>query len=129
MLTRKTRPKERNEFPFQENEALRDRIERILTKVKTFTSRKRQELNQSLDSGYGSVDLGRRSVEMKVRSSSPRDLVYFVLQSFIKDVDLETSHLSEVTELISTLTERRCDQQVIRALERKQDETFRDLQR
>ena len=97
--------------------------------MKTFTSRKRQELNQSHDSGYASDDLGRRSVEMKVTSSSPRDLVYFVLQSFIKDVDLETSHLSEVTELISTLTERRCDQQVIRALERKQDETFRDLQR
>lgn len=53
----------------------------------------------------------------------------FFLQSFIKDVDLETSHLSEVTELISTLNERRCDQQIVRALERKQDETFRDLQR
>lgn len=58
--------KSNDELISQENEALRDRIERILTKVKTFTSRKRQELNQSLDSGYGSVDLARRSVEMKV---------------------------------------------------------------
>ncbi len=53
-------------FP-QENEALRDRIERILNKVKTFTNRKRQELNQSIDSGFGSVDLARRSIEMKVK--------------------------------------------------------------
>jgi cell division septum initiation protein DivIVA len=51
----------------QENEALRDRIERILNQVKTFTNRKRQELNQSIDSGFGgSVDLARRSIEMRV---------------------------------------------------------------
>ncbi|CAF5140900.1 unnamed protein product, partial [Rotaria sp. Silwood1] len=39
--------------------------------------------------------------------------------SFIKDVDLETSHLSEVNDLILTLTERKCDQQIIRSLEQK----------
>lgn len=50
----------------QENETLRDRIEKILTKVKTFTTRKRQELAQSADSGYGSVDVTRRSMEIKV---------------------------------------------------------------
>ena len=61
-----SRRTQNDEFISQENEGLRDRIERILTKVKTFTSRKRQELNQSIDSGYGSVDLARRSVEMKV---------------------------------------------------------------
>lgn len=65
-------------FIFQENEALRDRIERILTKVKTFTTRKRQELNQSLDSGYGSVDLARRSVEMKVTSLLSCDISHAV---------------------------------------------------
>lgn len=63
---RDSRRMQNNEFISQENEALRDRIDRILTKVKTFTSRKRQELNQSMDSGYGSVDLARRSVEMRV---------------------------------------------------------------
>jgi hypothetical protein len=54
-------------------------------------------------------------------------LLYF--KSFIKDVDLETSHLSEVTELISTLAERKCDQQIIRSLENKHEETLHDLQR
>ncbi len=53
----------------KENEALRDRIERILNKVKTFTNRKREELNQSIDSGFGSIDLGRRSIEMKVKDN------------------------------------------------------------
>lgn len=52
---------------FEENEALRERIERILTKVKHFANQKRQEFAQSLDSGYGSVDLTRRSLEMKVK--------------------------------------------------------------
>ncbi|CAF5039758.1 unnamed protein product, partial [Rotaria sp. Silwood1] len=51
---------------YEENESLRDRIERILNKVKTFTNRKRQELHQSIDSGYGSIDLTRRSTDMKV---------------------------------------------------------------
>ncbi len=37
----------------QENESLRDRIERTLSKIKSFTNRKRQELHQSIDSGYG----------------------------------------------------------------------------
>jgi len=54
-------------------------------------------------------------------------LLYF--KSFIKDVDLETSHLSEVTELIATLAERKCDQQIIRSLEKKHEETLHDLQR
>ncbi|CAF1194985.1 unnamed protein product [Rotaria sordida] len=91
-------------FSAPENETIRDRIEKILNKVKTFTNRKRQELHQSIDSGYGSIDLTRRSIDMK---------------SFIKDVDLETSHLSEVNDLILTLIERKCDQQIIRSLEKK----------
>jgi hypothetical protein len=53
----------------------------------------------------------------------------FLFKSFIKDVDLETSHLSEVTELIATLAERKCDQQIIRSLEKKHEETLHDLQR
>jgi hypothetical protein len=52
-----------------------------------------------------------------------------ILQNFIKDVDLETSHLSEVSELILTLAERKCDQQVIRSLEKKQEDALHDLQR
>ncbi|CAF3475042.1 unnamed protein product [Rotaria socialis] len=96
----------------EENEGLRDRIERILNKVKTFTNRKRQELNQSIDSGYGSIDLTRRSIEVK---------------GFIKDVDLETSHLSEVNDLISTLAERKCDQEIILALEKRRKDLLHDL--
>ncbi len=118
---------------YEENEAIRDRIERILTKVKTFTNRKRQELNQSIDSGYdGSVDLARRSVEMKVYDilfSYILNFRYNIFQSFIKDVDLETSHLSEVNDLILTLTERKFDQQIIRILEKKQEDALHDLQR
>lgn len=65
---------------YEENEALRDRIERILNKVKIFTNRKRQELNQSLDSGYGSsIDLGRRSIEMKVKET---EIFLFVILKF-----------------------------------------------
>ncbi|CAF1541409.1 unnamed protein product, partial [Rotaria sordida] len=52
-----------------ENETIRDRIEKILNKVKTFTNRKRQELHQSIDSGYGNIDLTRRSIDMKVYDS------------------------------------------------------------
>jgi hypothetical protein len=104
----------RKEFRFQENELLRDRIERTLSKIKSFTNRKRQELHQSIDSGYGSVDLVRRSAEMK---------------SFIRDVDLENSHLSEVNELILTLIDRKYDQQIIRVLEKKRDDTAHDLHR
>ncbi|CAF4141502.1 unnamed protein product, partial [Rotaria sordida] len=96
----------------EENETLRDRIEKILNKVKTFTNRKRQELHQSIDSGYGSIDLTRQSIDMK---------------SFIKDVDLEASHLSEVNDLILTLAERKCDQQIIRLLEKKQEDVLQDL--
>jgi hypothetical protein len=44
-------------------------------------------------------------------------------------VDLETSHLSEVHELILTLAERRCDPQIIRSLEKKQEDALHDLQR
>lgn len=46
----------------------------------------------------------------------------------MRDIDLETNHLSEVTELISTLAERRCDQQVIRAVEKKHQDILSDLQ-
>jgi hypothetical protein len=81
-----------------------------LTKIKSFTNRKRQELNQE----FGSVDLVRRSVEMK---------------SFIRDIDLENTHLLEVNELILTLVERKYDQQVIRTLEKKQEDTAHDLHR
>ena len=98
----------------QENELLRDRIERTLSKIKSFTLRKREELHQSIDSGYGSADLVRRSVEMK---------------SFIRYVDLEITHLSEVNELISTLGERKYDQQAIRTLEKKREDTAHDLHR
>ncbi|CAF4212255.1 unnamed protein product, partial [Rotaria sordida] len=71
-----------------ENETIRDRIEKILNKVKTFTNRKRQELHQSIDSGYD---------------------------------------LSQVNDLILTLTERKCDQQIIRSLEKKQEDILQDL--
>ncbi|CAF1565086.1 unnamed protein product [Rotaria sordida] len=47
--------------------------------------------------------------------------------SFIKDVDLETSHLSQVNDLILTLTERKCHQQIIRSLEKKQEDILQDL--
>ena len=83
-------------------------------KVKSFTNRKRQELHQSIDSGYGSVDLVRRSVEMK---------------SFIRDVDIESAHSSEVKELILALADRKYDQQVLRALEKKHEDTAHDLHR
>ncbi|CAF4368400.1 unnamed protein product, partial [Rotaria sordida] len=49
------------------------------------------------------------------------------LKSFIKDVDLEASHLSEVNDLILTLAERKCDQQIIRLLEKKQEDVLQDL--
>ncbi|CAF3725966.1 unnamed protein product [Adineta steineri] len=97
----------------EENESLRERIERTLNKLKTFTSRKRQELHQSSDSGYGSVDLARRSVEVK---------------TFLKDVDLESSLLSEVDDLITALFERRYDQHTIRVLEKKHEDALHDFQ-
>jgi len=45
---------------------MRERIEKILSKIKSFINRKRQELYQSIDSAYITIDLARRSVEMKV---------------------------------------------------------------
>ncbi|CAF1596401.1 unnamed protein product, partial [Didymodactylos carnosus] len=97
---------------YEENEALRERIERILNKAKLFANRKRQELQQSTDSGYVSVDLMRRSVEIK---------------SFIKDVDIETSGLSELSDLIVTLSERKYDSQIVRSLEKKHEDALHDL--
>ncbi|CAF4463156.1 unnamed protein product, partial [Rotaria sp. Silwood2] len=97
----------------EENESVRDHIERALTKIKSFINRKRQELHQSIDSGYGSLDLVRRSVEMK---------------SFIKDLDMENSHVSEIKELILTLVDKKYDQQLIRSLEKKQEDALNDLQ-
>ncbi|UJR08743.1 hypothetical protein I4U23_013000 [Adineta vaga] len=97
----------------EENESLRERIERTLSKIKSFTNRKRQELHQSFDSGYGSVDLTRRSVEIK---------------SFMKDVDLESSLLSEVDGMITTLFERRYDQHIIRTLEKRHQDAVQDYQ-
>ncbi|CAF4315796.1 unnamed protein product [Rotaria sp. Silwood2] len=97
----------------EENESVRDHIERALTKIKSFINRKRQELHQSIDSGYGSLDLVRRSVEMK---------------SFIKDLDMENSYVSEIKELILTLVNKKYDQQLIRSLEKKQEDALNDLQ-
>jgi len=51
------------------------------------------------------------------------------MKSFIKDVDLENSHLAEVNELILTLIDRKYDQQIIRSLEKKQEDALHDLQR
>lgn len=85
-----------------------------MSKIKSFAHRKRQELHQSLDSGYGSVDLLRRSTDMK---------------SFLRDIDLETSSVSDLTELLSTLVDRKYDPQTIRLLEKKQEDTLHDLQR
>ena len=93
---------------------IRDRIERNLSKIKSFVHRKRQEFQQSIDSGYGSIDLLRRSTDMK---------------NFLRDVDLETSYLSEVTDFISTLVDRKYDPQTIRLLEKKQEDALHDLQR
>lgn len=82
--------------------------------MKSFAHRKRQEFHQSMDSGYGSVDLLRRSTDMK---------------SFLRDIDLETSYLSKVTVLISTLVDRKYDPQTIRLLEKKQEDTLHELQK
>ena len=67
-----------------------------------------------MDSGYDSVDLLRRSTDMK---------------SFLRDVDLESSSLADLTELLSTLVDRKYDAQTIRLLEKRQEETLHDLQR
>lgn len=67
-----------------------------------------------MDSGYDSVDLLRRSTDMK---------------SFLRDVDLESSSLADLTELLSTLVDRKYDSQTIRLLEKRQEETLHDLQR
>ena len=53
--------------------------------------------------------------------------VYSFFKNFIKDVDLETSHLSEANELISTLSEKNCDPQVLRSLEKKREDVLNDL--
>ncbi|UJR37453.1 hypothetical protein I4U23_030156 [Adineta vaga] len=98
---------------YEENEAIRERIEKILNNIKTFINRKRQELNQDVDTTYVSIDLTRRSLEIK---------------NFIRDIDMETTHVSEVIELITTLVERKCDQQIIRVLEKKHQDTLHDLQ-
>lgn len=57
------------------------------------------------------------------------NLFFFIFKSFVKDVDLETSHLSEVNDLILTLTERKGDLQMIRALEKKREDVIHDLLR
>ncbi|CAF3934598.1 unnamed protein product, partial [Rotaria sordida] len=97
----------------EENVLVRDRIERILSKIKSVINRKRQELHQSIDSGYGSIDLVRRSIEMK---------------NFIKDLDIENSYISEVKELILILIDKKYDQQIIRSLEKKQEDVLNDFQ-
>ncbi len=51
------------------------------------------------------------------------------MKSFIKDVDLENSQLTEVNELILALINRKYDQQIIRSLEKKQADALHDLQR
>jgi hypothetical protein len=60
------------------------------------------------------VDLVRRSIELK---------------SFIKDVDTESAHLNDINELILTLADKKYDQQIIRVLEKKQEDVLHDLQR
>ncbi|CAF1425562.1 unnamed protein product [Rotaria sordida] len=97
----------------EENVLVRDRIERILSKIKSVINRKRQELHQSIDSGYGNIDLVRRSIEMK---------------NFIKDLDIENSYISEVKELILILIDKKYDQQIIRSLEKKQEDVLNDFQ-
>jgi hypothetical protein len=51
------------------------------------------------------------------------------MKSIMKDVDLESSYLSEVDDLITTLFEKRYDQQMIRSLEKKHEDALHDLQR
>lgn len=53
------------------------------------------------------------------------DVLFF--KGFIKDVDLETSHLTEINDLLSILTERKCDQQIIQTLEKKRRDTLHDI--
>ncbi|CAF1134620.1 unnamed protein product [Rotaria sordida] len=72
-----------------------------------------------------SLDRAKRSYE---ENETIRDRIEKILnKSFIKDVDLETSHLSQVNDLILTLTERKCHQQIIRSLEKKQEDILQDL--
>ncbi|CAF4949255.1 unnamed protein product, partial [Rotaria sp. Silwood1] len=71
----------------------------------------------SVETIRDSLDRAKRSYE---ENETIRNRIEKILnKSFIKDVDLETSHLSEVNDLILTLTERKCDQQIIRSLEQK----------
>ena len=53
--------------------------------------------------------------------------LFFFFKNLIKDVDLETSHLSEASELILTLSEKNCDPQILRSLEKKQEDVLNDL--
>jgi hypothetical protein len=51
------------------------------------------------------------------------------MKSFIKDVDIESSHLNDINELILALADRKYDQQIIRSLEKKQEDVLHELQR
>lgn len=50
------------------------------------------------------------------------------MKNFIREIDLESSHLNETNELITVLIERKYDLQIVRILEKKHQETINDLQ-
>ncbi|MCC7159915.1 MAG: hypothetical protein IT281_10320, partial [Ignavibacteria bacterium] len=105
--------KKRKKTFIQENESVRDRIERTLNKIKLFLNRKRQEIHQVIDNGHTNVDVVRRTVEMK---------------NFMRDLDLENAHIAEIKEFLSVLLEKKCDPKIIIALENKHQEVSNDLQ-
>lgn len=82
--------------------------------MKVFVSRKRQELQQMIDNTYSTVDVVRQTVEIK---------------SFIKDLDIESTNLIEVKDLLLVLIDKKYDSQVIRLLEKKQEDASHDVQR
>ncbi|CAM2712242.1 unnamed protein product [Rotaria socialis] len=97
----------------EENESVRDRIERTLNNIKSFLNRKRQEIRQVIDTGYTNVDVVRRTVEMK---------------NFMRDLELENAHISEIKECLSVLLEKKCDPKIITVLENQHQEVSNDLQ-
>ncbi|CAF5136770.1 unnamed protein product, partial [Rotaria magnacalcarata] len=96
-----------------ENESVRDRIERTLSTIKLFLNRKRQEIRQVIDNSYTNVDVVRRTVEMR---------------NFMRDLELENAHISEIKEFLSVLLEKKCDPKIVTVLENKHQEVSNDLQ-
>ncbi|CAM4836468.1 unnamed protein product [Rotaria magnacalcarata] len=97
----------------EENESVRDRIERTLSTIKLFLNRKRQEIRQVIDNSYTNVDVVRRTVEMR---------------NFMRDLELENAHISEIKEFLSVLLEKKCDPKIVTVLENKHQEVSNDLQ-